>query len=138
MKAATISNASGSFRRGVVSPRNNQTLRSNGAKIVIDAGESVKGHVRRVEDWISEAQQAMREYKKEIELLRQEIGLMENHLSTQNDENVKVINPHIMANFEDLQTSIVKQQKENEHMIKQIVEIKQDKARLQQAILKCQ
>lgn len=51
----------------------------------------------------------MREYKKEIELLRQEIGLMENHLSTQNDENVKVINPFVMQNFEDLQTAIKKQ-----------------------------
>ena len=34
---------------------------------------------------------------------------MENHLSTQNDENVKVINPHVMQNFEDLQTAIRKQ-----------------------------
>lgn len=44
----------------------------------------------------------MREYKKEIELYRQEIGLMENHLSTLNDENVKVVNPFIMSNFEEL------------------------------------
>ncbi len=44
----------------------------------------------------------MRDYKKEIDLLRQEIALMENHLSTQNDENVKVINPFIMANFDEL------------------------------------
>ena len=49
-------------------------------------------------------------------MLRQEIGLMENHLSTQNDENVKVINPYIMANFEELTKGIQKQAKENEHM----------------------
>ena len=60
----------------------------------------------------------MREYKKEIEMLRQEIGLMENHLSTQNDENVKVINPYVMQNFDDLQTSIRKQDIENDHMLK--------------------
>ena len=65
--------------------------------------------MKRVEEWIADAQQSLREYKKEIEMLRQEVGLMENHLSTQNDENVKVINPYIMANFEDLQTSIIKQ-----------------------------
>ena len=53
---------------------------------------------------------------------------MENHLSTQNDENVKVINPYIMSNFEDLQTSIVKQQKENDHMQKQVIELKQEKS----------
>ena len=64
--------------------------------------DSVKGQVKKVEDWIALAQQTLREYKEEIEMLRQEIGLMENHLSTQNDENVKVINPYIMSNFEDL------------------------------------
>ena len=63
---------------------------------------------------------------------------MENHLSTQNDENVKVINPYIMANFEDLQASIVKQQKENDHMQKQVIELKRDKSITQQAIMKCQ
>ena len=62
----------------------------------------MRGQTKRVEDWIESAQQALRDYKKEIELLRQEIGLMENHLSTKNDENVKVINPYIMQNFEDL------------------------------------
>ena len=61
---------------------------------------------------------------------------MENHLSTQNDENVKVINPYIMANFEDLQSSIVKQQHENEAMQIQIIEIKKEKSLTQQAIMK--
>ena len=62
---------------------------------------------------------------------------MENHLSTQNDENVKVINPYVMANFEELQTSIVKQQRENDHMQKQIIELKREKSLMQQAIMKC-
>ena len=73
--------------------RSNQTLRANGAKIATENSESCRGQVKRVEEWIATAQTALREYKKEIEMLRQEIGLMENHLSTQNDENVKVINP---------------------------------------------
>ena len=71
-------------------------------------------------------------------MLRQEIGLMENHLSTQNDENVKVINPYIMANFEELTKGIQKQQKENEHMQKQIVELKKEKSLMQQSIIHCQ
>ena len=60
---------------------------------------------------------------------------MENHLSTQNDENVKVINPYIMANFEDLQDSITKQQKENENMQRQIIELKKEKSLMQQSIM---
>ena len=132
MAAANQTAASNASVQRRVSPRGaNSTLRANGAKIAIPGDESVKGHIRRVEEWIGEAQQALREYKKEIELLRQEIGLMENHLSTQNDENVKVINPYIMANFEELQTSIVKQQKENDHMQKQVIELKREKSVIQ-------
>ena len=94
--------------------------------------------MKRVEEWIGASQVALREYKKEIEMLRQEVGLMENHLSTQNDENVKVINPYIMANFEELQTSIIKQQKENDHMQKQVLEMRREKSLMQQAIMRCQ
>ena len=39
--ASLSSNASASMRR--ISPRNNATLRTNGAKIATDATESVKG-----------------------------------------------------------------------------------------------
>ena len=107
----------------------------NMSKQSINAEDSVRGSAKRVEQWIEESQQALREYKKEVELLRQEIGLMENHLSTQNDENVKVINPYVMQNFEDLQVAIKKQQVENDHMQKQILELKRDKSILQQAIM---
>ena len=80
----------------------------------------------------------MREYKKEIDMLRQEINLMENHLSTQNDENVKVINPFIMANFDELTNQITAQRKDNDHMQKQLIELKKDKSRLQQFIMQAQ
>ena len=78
--------------------------------------DSVKQSIGRITSIIEESQSVLREYKKEIDMLRQEIALMENHLSTQNDENVKVVNPFIMANFEELSNSIIKQKKENEHM----------------------
>ena len=70
----------------------------------------------RILEIINASQLELRDYKKEIDLYRQEIALMENHLSTANDENVKLVNPHIMANFEELSNSIVKQKVENEHM----------------------
>ena len=68
-------------------------------------------------------------------MLRQEIGLMENHLSTQNDENVKVINPFIMTNFDDLTDQINRQRSENENMQKQIIELKREKSVIQQSIM---
>ena len=89
-------------------PNGSHSTRFNQSKQQIAPEDSVRSQIKRVEDWIESSQSELREYKKEIEMLRQEIGLMENHLSTQNDENVKVINPYIMQNFEDLQTAIKK------------------------------
>ena len=104
------------------------SLRHTQSKQQIPQGESVHGQAKRIEGWIEESKLLLRDYKKEIELLRQEISLMENHLSTQNDENVKVINPYILQNFEDLQNAIRKQQTENEHAIRQISELKREKS----------
>ena len=60
---------------------------------------------------------------------------MENHLTTQNDENVKIINPFIMSNFDDLSDQINRQRNENENMQRQIVELKKDKSLIQQSIM---
>ena len=60
---------------------------------------------------------------------------MENHLTTLNDENVKIINPFIMSNFDDLTDQINRQRNENENMQKQIQELKRDKSLIQQAII---
>ena len=113
----------------------NPSMRQNQSKQVINHEDSVRGQIKRVEEWIEESRLILRDYKKEIEMLRQEIGLMENHLSTQNDENVKVINPYVMQNFDDLQTAIRKQQTENEHALRQINELKREKSIIQQSIM---
>ena len=68
---------------------------------------NIKDGIKSVEDYIDSCQQNLREYKKEIDLLRQEIYLMDNHLSTLNDENIKIINPQLIQNFDDLQAQIV-------------------------------
>ena len=64
--------------------------------------DSVKQAIARIMGVIEESQGTLREYKKEIDMLRQEIALMDNHLSTLNDENVKLVNPQIVQNFDDL------------------------------------
>ena len=63
---------------------------------------NVKDSIAGITDIIEQTQANLREYKKEIDLLRQEIALMDNHLSTLNDENVKLVNPQIVQNFDDL------------------------------------
>lgn len=108
------------------------------ARPVVGDSDNVRSLIKRTEDYIEESKSQMRDYKKEIDLLRQEISLMENHLSTQNDENVKVLNPFIMANFQDLSNQITGQRKENDHMQKQLVELKKEKSLIQQMIIQSQ
>ncbi len=97
--------------------------------------ENVMAHIQIITEVIEQSQHQMREFKKEIDLLRQEISLMEMHLATQNDENVKVLNPFIMANFDELTNQITLQRKENDHLQNQLIELKKDKSRLQQLII---
>ena len=89
---------------------------------------NVKQGIKQVEDYIEGCQANLREYKKEIDMLKQEISMMDNHLSTLNDENIKLINPQIIQNFDDLQAQIVLQKKDNDHMQRQLVELKREKA----------
>ena len=56
---------------------------------------------------------------------------MDNHLSTTNDENVKLINPQLLQNFDDLQAQIALQRKDNDHMQRQLIELKREKALVQ-------
>lgn len=129
MKVAntTVSNRSRFVSAGasVISQHVNRNI-SNPTEVV-----NVKQGIKSIEDYIEACQQNLREYKKEIELLRQEISLMDNHLSTLNDENVKLINPQLIQNFEDLHAQIVLQRKDNDHMQKQLIELKREKAQTQ-------
>jgi hypothetical protein len=61
--------------------------------------------------------------------------MMDNNLQTLNDENIKVINPLIVTNFEHLQAQISAQKNENEHMQRQLTELKKEKALMQQQIM---
>ena len=51
--SSNVSGASATMKR--TSPRNTNTLRQNGAKIAISTEDSVKGSIKRVEEWISSA-----------------------------------------------------------------------------------
>lgn len=76
----------------------------------------MKLNIKKIEDSLLTANQVLREYKKEIECLRQDIAMMDNNLQTLNDENIKVVNPLIVSNFDQLQAQIGQQKNENDHL----------------------
>jgi uncharacterized protein (DUF342 family) len=61
--------------------------------------------------------------------------MLDNNLQTLNDENIKVVNPLIVSNFEQLQSQITLQKNENEHLQRQLTELKKEKALMQQHIM---
>ena len=61
--------------------------------------------------------------------------MLDNNLQTLNDENIKVINPLIVSNFEQLQGQITMQKNENDHLQRQLTELKKEKAQMQQLIM---
>jgi len=58
--------------------------------------------------------------------------MLDNNLQTLNDENIKVVNPLIVSNYEQLQQQIGMQKNENEHLQRQLTELKKEKALMQQ------
>lgn len=96
---------------------------------------TVKLNIKRIEEQLTSAQTVLREYKKEIECLRQDIAMMDNNLQTLNDENIKVVNPLIVGNFDQLQGQINAQRNENDHLQRQLTELKKEKALMQQHIM---
>ena len=95
----------------------------------------MKINIKRIEDQLTGAQQVLREYKKEIECLRQDVSMMDNNLQTLNDENIKVVNPLIVSNFEQFQSQMNMQRNENEHLQRQLTDLKKEKALMQQQIM---
>ena len=57
-------------KTATAAPGATQTMRMNQSKQNIAYEDSVRGHIRRVEDWIEQSSVEMRDYKKEIEMLR--------------------------------------------------------------------
>ena len=62
---------------------------------------------------LQEGQHLIREYKKEIEFLRQEILNMEQRLTALNNENQGSLTPIIHSNFDQLLKMIENQKHEN-------------------------
>ena len=84
---------------------------------------------------LQEGQQLIREYKKEIEFLRQEILNMEQRLTALNNENQSSLSPIIYSNFDQLLKMIENQKHENTLLQQQIIEFKKEKSIMQQQIV---
>jgi len=88
-----------------------------------------------VQDLIHQGTIELREFKKEIYLLRQEIESMERALFTHNEENKKVLFPSIDSNMDELLSAINMQKHQNAMLQKQLTDLQKEKQQMQQQIL---
>ena len=84
---------------------------------------------------IINATTTLRDYKKEIEQLKQEILIMENQVLAINEENLSSLKPIMESDYAQLQQHIQVQKDENKHLQKQIIELKMEKSMMQQQIV---
>lgn len=74
------------------------------------------------------AQSELKEYKKLIETYRSEIGGMQRHLETLNNDNLKHIVPVIQHDTEFFNQAMAAQRQENINLQQRLTDLKKDKA----------
>mmetsp|Transcript_17901 Transcript_17901/g.20677 ORF Transcript_17901/g.20677 Transcript_17901/m.20677 type:complete len:114 (+) Transcript_17901:41-382(+) len=89
---------------------------------------NVKSFIKTVEGMIDEGKGLMREYKREIELLKSDISLMEKKIDTINQtQNLNTIIPIIRSDLSSLGQAIDLQKEENNNLQKQLTTLKKEK-----------
>ena len=81
------------------------------------------------------ASNQMNEFKKEVDVLKDDIRLANTTLMNQIEESSKIINPTISTDYNILVNSIQRQKHENCQLIMQISELEKEKFQMQQQII---
>ena len=88
----------------------------------------VKNYIEKLQDDLRSAQTDLKDYKKVIENYRSEIGSMQRHLETSNNDNLKDIVPVIQHDTEYFNKEMSAQRAENINLQSRLTDLKKDKA----------
>ena len=91
----------------------------------------VKSYIENLQEALKTAQLDLKEYKKIIETYRSEIGSMQRHLETLNNDNLKHIVPVIQHDTEFFNQAMAAQRQENIQLQQRLTDLKKDKAQMQ-------
>ena len=88
---------------------------------------NAKQYIKTIEGMIDEGKGLMREYKREIDLLKTEIGILNNKIDNINSNNIESVVPIIHSDLNSLGQAIEVQKEENNNLQKMLTTLKKEK-----------
>ncbi|CAD8061223.1 unnamed protein product [Paramecium primaurelia] len=105
------------------------------SKLDQESATNAKNHLLLVNNITDLSNELLQSYKHEIDQLKQELHLMKQRITNNNEEIKNTTQPTLDAMLRDLRQAINTQKDENSKLQSQITELKKEKSQIQQLIL---
>ncbi|CAD8117879.1 unnamed protein product [Paramecium sonneborni] len=105
------------------------------SKLDQESATNAKNHLHLVNNITELANELLQSYKHDIDQLKQELHLMKQRITNNNEEIKNTTQPTLDAMLRDLRQAINTQKDENSKLQSQITEIKKEKSQIQQLII---
>ncbi|CAD8060992.1 unnamed protein product [Paramecium sonneborni] len=112
-----------------------QQQQPHSSKLDQEAATNAKNHLLLVNNVTELSNELLQSYKHEIDQLKQELHLMKQRITNNNEEIKNTTQPTLDAMLRDLRQAINTQKDENSKLQSQITEIKKEKSQIQQLII---
>ncbi|CAD8058902.1 unnamed protein product [Paramecium primaurelia] len=105
------------------------------SKLEQESATSAKNHLSLVTNITDLTNELLQNYKQDIDQLKQELHLMKQRITNNNEEIKNTTQPTLDAMLRDLRQAINTQKDENSKLQSQLTELKKEKSQIQQLIL---
>ncbi|CAD8151565.1 unnamed protein product [Paramecium octaurelia] len=112
-----------------------QQQQVHSSKLDQESATNAKNHLVLVNNITELSNELLQSYKHEIDQLKQELHLMKQRITNNNEEIKNTTQPTLDAMLRDLRQAINTQKDENSKLQSQITELKKEKSQIQQLIL---
>ncbi|CAK86158.1 unnamed protein product (macronuclear) [Paramecium tetraurelia] len=112
-----------------------QQQQLHSSKLDQESATNAKNHLLLVNNITDLSNELLQSYKHEIDQLKQELHLMKQRITNNNEEIKNTTQPTLDAMLRDLRQAINTQKDENSKLQSQITELKKEKSQIQQLII---
>ncbi|CAD8173084.1 unnamed protein product [Paramecium octaurelia] len=112
-----------------------QQQQLHSSKLDQESATNAKNHMLLVNNITDLSNELLQSYKHEIDQLKQELHLMKQRITNNNEEIKNTTQPTLDAMLRDLRQAINTQKDENSKLQSQITELKKEKSQIQQLII---
>ncbi|CAD8080976.1 unnamed protein product [Paramecium sonneborni] len=112
-----------------------QQQQAHSSKLDQESATNAKNHLLLVNNITDLSNELLQSYKHEIDQLKQELHLMKQRITNNNEEIKNTTQPTLDAMLRDMRQAINTQKDENSKLQSQITELKKEKSQIQQLIL---